>query len=500
MKGNLTGEAAYLKFGLLNSKFLSRINPNFITDEFLKTIYTKVIGYYTANHKLPSLPLLSTIVTSNGVPNKAAVLEALNLVKDVPISEHDFDSLHKQLGQVYETNVLIALNQEIAQKIEQGKIDEAKAQLVQYSMKNIKETDEFDISELVADYKPEKIFIIPTTIPEIDRHISGFGRREMIVVTAKVGDGKSLLMLHMAIQQFIAGYDVLFISLELSKEQIRSRILSSISGVKHSKIRTFQLSESDKILILQGIIRTYFKEKDHLKMFEFAQQKKLHNHIFELNKVMKILKREFEPRQNTFIIKTPVDLKLAELPLLVKKLGSIDICYLDSIDWLTPDNDNRTMWENLKKASRFIKRIAKSLNIPIVVAAQLNDEGKNTKYAKAITEDADLGLKGYRYEIPNEPPKYIIETIKTRSVEQFKEIIPVDFSHQRITTADALIGEDEFVENEQTASPEQSEKIDEYDVPKPVSDDEYKDKEEYESEVDEDEEENMEDEEDYNDE
>ena len=87
---------------------------------------------------------------------------------------------------------------------------------------------------------------IPTGIGDLDRMITGLNRSDLIILAARPGMGKTSFALNIARNVACKSKKtVAFFSLEMSKEQLASRLLSSEALIGGTKLRTGQLTEEE---------------------------------------------------------------------------------------------------------------------------------------------------------------------------------------------------------------------------------------------------------------
>ncbi len=101
---------------------------------------------------------------------------------------------------------------------------------------------------------------VSTGLSAIDRKITGLNKSDLILLAARPGMGKTALALNMALNVAkSARKTVAVFSLEMSREQLVTRILASEALVENNRLRTGMLRESDwdKIVdataVLQGL-------------------------------------------------------------------------------------------------------------------------------------------------------------------------------------------------------------------------------------------------------
>ncbi|MCF7791247.1 MAG: replicative DNA helicase [Victivallales bacterium] len=209
---------------------------------------------------------------------------------------------------------------------------------------------------------------INTGLPSLDNLIVGLKKQEMIVIAARPSIGKTSLALNIATNiSTNKNLKTGFFSLEMSSEQLTRRMLCSLARV----------SERD----------FYDKRFDEA---EFGK------------KWSKITSAASELKKAPFYIDPTPGLSINELrakALRMKMKYDIDIIFIDYLQLMKAEvsrNDNRQV--EVSKISVGIKSLAKELNIPVVVLAQLNRQAEQQERPKlsqlresgAIEQDADI--------------------------------------------------------------------------------------------------------------
>ncbi len=216
--------------------------------------------------------------------------------------------------------------------------------------------------------KNEDMIGISTGYPEFDEKISGLKKGEMIVVAARPSVGKTSFALNITANVALRKANpraVLFFSMEMTVEQLARRLLCAESGIC---------------------------EKDFMREVHHA----------DFSKVTGTAGRIKAAR--IYIDPTPA-LRVMELRAKArrwKNTKKIDLIVIDYLQLMHADidsrNDNRQIEVSL--ISSGIKSLAKELNLPILVLAQLNRateqhrDGRprlsNLRESGAIEQDADI--------------------------------------------------------------------------------------------------------------
>ncbi len=211
------------------------------------------------------------------------------------------------------------------------------------------------------------LFGLPSGLTSLDRITGGWQKQNLIIIAARPGMGKSAFVLSSASNSaFIYDKKVGVFSLEMSKDELMERLISSEVEINNRKLRSGKLEQH------------------------------------EWDSVMK--KCDVFYKENLFIDDTP-GISVFELRTkarrLVQKKG-IELLIVDYLQLMTASNDgygNRE--QEISFISRSLKNLAKELNIPVIALSQLSRAvetrggGNKPKLSDlresgAIEQDADV--------------------------------------------------------------------------------------------------------------
>jgi len=293
------------------------------------------------------------------------------------------------------------------------------------SQKGPKQFD--DILSLTIDYaekaykKSDEVVGLKTGLNDFDKKIGGLHKSDLIIIAGRPSMGKTAFATNIASNICNKKINnkktnVLFFSLEMSSEQLATRILSEISQISSEGIRTGNLSKTD----FEKIIKASEKLKE-LSLFIDDSPALT---ISSIRTRSRRLKRKHE-------------------------LDLIIIDYLQLISGESKNlNDNRV--KEISDITRGLKAIAKELNIPVIALSQLSRkveerEEKRPQLADlresgSIEQDADLVVFLYReeyYLARTEPPegteKHVMWTSKMEKVHNIAEAIVAKHRHGPIS-------------------------------------------------------------------
>ncbi len=232
--------------------------------------------------------------------------------------------------------------------------------------------DVFDtLSEAAAS--GSKIPGISTGLPDLDRVTLGLNKSELILIAARPGMGKTSIALNLALHAAMnLKKTVAIFSLEMSREQLVTRLLSRASLVPSQNLLTGQLSEEQWREIsdaAQALSATDIRIDDNPSLT-----------VSEMNAQCRRVPN--------------LDLVVIDYLQLMQSAGS-------GHSW---SNESRT--QAVSDISRMLKIMAKELNVPVICLSQLSraNESRQDKRpmlsdlreSGAIEQDADVVIGLYR--------------------------------------------------------------------------------------------------------
>ena len=211
---------------------------------------------------------------------------------------------------------------------------------------------------------------ISTGFHELDRQLTGLNKSDLILVAARPGMGKTAFALNLALNGAKASQkDVVVFQLEMSKDQLASRFLSSQAMVDAQKLKTGALDDDDWMKIARASnvlskLRIYVDDNPSITVAEIK----------------------------------------AKCRRLGDGLGMVVIDYIQLMQSGGKRNDNRV--QEVAEISRGLKIMAKELNVPVVCLSQLSRAAENRadkrpmlsdlRESGAIEQDADIVMFIYR--------------------------------------------------------------------------------------------------------
>lgn len=197
------------------------------------------------------------------------------------------------------------------------------------------------MSKLMTDIEDgvDAIGGIKTGFSDLDKHLLGLSPGDFVVVGARPSVGKSAFALQVAANIAKQNKSVLYVSPEMTEDQLARRLLASESGVPYEKLLVpSSLTDSDK------------------------------KKIIEQNQNIKRL---------PLIIDDSASQTLADVRVKARRVqarGGLDFIIVDYLQLLCPGDDSK---EEVTKISKGLKALAKDLEIPVLGITQLS---RNLEY------------------------------------------------------------------------------------------------------------------------
>ena len=261
---------------------------------------------------------------------------------------------------------------------------------------------------------------LATGMIELDKQMGGLQASDLIVLAGRPGMGKTALATNIAFNiakayrgetrpdgtmQTLDGGVVGFFSLEMSSEQLATRIIAEQSGVASYKIRRGDITERD---------------------FHFVSEA-----VREMQAI-------------PFYIDQTGGISIAQLTARARRLKrqrGLDLLVIDYIQLLSGSKsrgDNRV--QEITEITTGLKALAKELNVPVLALSQLSRQVEqrddkrpqlsDLRESGSIEQDADVVMFVYReaYYLKNKEPKlntpeHIVWQDEMDKVERVAEVI-----------------------------------------------------------------------------
>jgi replicative DNA helicase len=390
---SIEAEMSILGGILLENEAINRVLDLLVPEDFYRETHRKIMRAMIElnEHREPcDLITMTTILKKRGdleevgggaylatlvdfVPTAANIAYYSKIVKEKAILRTLISAATEIITQGYDARVEIEELLDMAQKtifdISENKLKPAYYQvsaLLKETIKNIEALYE----------KKDHVTGVPTGYFDLDEKTAGFQRGDLVIIAGRPSMGKTAFALNIA--QYAAihaepNQAVALFSLEMSKEQLVTRLLCSEARVDASRLRTGHLIETDWHKLTRGASALH-----EAKIF------------IDDTPAISVLEMRAKSRR-------------------LKAEHNVGMIVVDYLQLMRGGSNPESRQQEISEISRSLKALAKELNVPVVALSQLN-RGLESRTDKrpmmsdlresgAIEQDADVIMFVYREEV-----------------------------------------------------------------------------------------------------
>jgi replicative DNA helicase len=408
MPCNIEAEQAVIGSILVSNDIFDEISPLVDSKKFFDPIHVKI---YETIEKLINKGLLANPITlKNHFENDESLKELggqeylikitkfstsvkqtidyANIVQEMHVHRELIKISESLLNQASNNADTTASGEEIIQSAEKSLFDLAERGHFNRSFLKFEKALQQTIEMAKTAYKNEEGIVgIPTGLTELDSKLGGLHKQDLVIIAGRPSMGKTALATNIAfhaaknIEKKGSRSTVAFFSLEMSSEQLSTRILSEQSRIRSNDIRRGKVSEK-----------------------EFEQFIETSKNIFNLP---------------LYIDETPAITisAISNRSRRIKRLFGLDLIVVDYIQLMRSGSkryDGRV--QEISEITQGLKALAKELDVPVLALSQLSravEQRDNKKPQLAdlresgsIEQDADVVMFVYReaYYLENKEP------------------------------------------------------------------------------------------------
>ena len=405
LPNNIEAEQSVIGSILLNNEIFDEINLLITNKNFYDPMHQKI---YMAIEKLIYGGMLANPITlKNYFENEKDELNVPNyLVKITKFSTSSRQAIEysKLIYDLYVKRELIKISENIIHTAKLNDLDNDGKSIIENfekSLFDLAEKGSFSSSLVKFDeamkmtiemassaYKNEEGIVgVPTGLTDLDYRLGGLHKSDLLIIAGRPSMGKTALATNIAfnaakkIQNDGRKSTIAFFSLEMSSEQLSTRILAEQSRIKSNDIRTGKISEE--------------------QFDKFIETSK---NISELP---------------LYIDETPA-ISIAALSnraRRIKRLYGLDMVVVDYIQLMKASNFREGRVQEISEITQGLKALAKELSVPVLALSQLSravehrDDKKpqlsDLRESGSIEQDADVVMFVYReaYYLQGKEPR-----------------------------------------------------------------------------------------------
>lgn len=363
---------------------LSQLKPDYFYMPQHKAIMDAIMILDTLGSRIDALTILDKLSSSDSFDMESGKNYLFQLAQMVP-SAANVENYCKIVREKYFLRSLISISRETIDSALDGSAEADKlldsAEQKIYDIRKGKSTSSLQrLSDVIsAEVYPHLVQItsenadeykgIPMGFSKLDEITSGLNRSDLILIGARPAMGKTSFALNIARNVSMTGKKVIFFSLEMSNEQLASRVLSTEARVESNKLRSGEISSDE-----------------WMRLAEATDRLTKCNLYFD----------------DTASITVP------EIKSKIKRARDVDCIIIDYLGLMESAKKKENRVQEVTEITRSLKMLAKDLKIPVVVCAQLSrGPEKNGKASNrpmlsdlrdsgSIEQDADIVMMLYR--------------------------------------------------------------------------------------------------------
>ncbi|MBE6808797.1 MAG: replicative DNA helicase [Clostridia bacterium] len=390
MPYSVEAEQAVLGSVLVDPNCLSDIAVSMKADYFYipqhKEIYKAMASMYELSQTIDFVSLLEALKKSGVYDEAGGKAYLTQLVQTVPSAANVLTYV-AIIRERYYARSLMTAAQDIIKDVNEntkdsGKLlDSAEQRIFEIRqgreisglthIKDVILNETYDRLSKMADPETRNDYIgIPCGIGDLDKMITGLNKSDLIILGARPGMGKTSFALNIVRNVAVnTNKTVCFFSLEMTRDQLAQRMLSSEAGIKSEKLRTGELDDKEWARLAQAgatlsEANIFFDETSAITVPE-----------------MKAKLRRMKPAP--------------------------DLVVIDYLGLMKSAKATENRVQEVSEITRNLKIMAKELKVPVIACAQLSRgteaKGKSHKPALSdlresgsIEQDADIVLFLYR--------------------------------------------------------------------------------------------------------
>jgi replicative DNA helicase len=405
LPNNIEAEQSVIGSILLNNEIFDEINLLINSKNFYDPMHQKI---FMAIEKLIYSGMLANPITLKNyfenekdelnIPNylfkitkfstsSRQAIEYSKLIYDLYV-KRELIKISENIIDAAKLNDLDNDGKSIIENFEKSLFDLAEKGSFSSSLVKFDEAMKMTIEMASSAYKNEEGIVgVPTGLIDLDYRLGGLHKSDLLIIAGRPSMGKTALATNIAfnaakkIQNDGRKSTIAFFSLEMSSEQLSTRILAEQSRIKSNDIRRGKISEE-----------------------QFDKFIEISKNISELP---------------LYIDETPA-ISIAALSnraRRIKRLYGLDMVVVDYIQLMKASNFREGRVQEISEITQGLKALAKELSVPVLALSQLSravehrDDKKpqlsDLRESGSIEQDADVVMFVYReaYYLQGKEPR-----------------------------------------------------------------------------------------------
>lgn len=355
--------------------------PDYFYIQTHKVIYGKMLEMFTESRPLDIVTLLEAVKGEKDYDEATGKTYIVSLADSCP-SISNVEEYARLVRDKYSLRQLITASRDIIETAGGGEVEPERlidsAEQKIYDIRQGKAVDgleridrviyqTFDRLEKLSK-EDENFKPVSTGISDLDKVITGLNKSDLILLAARPGMGKTSFALNIARSVAVQSKKkVAFFSLEMTKEQLASRLLSVEALVGGVKLRTGKLNDEEwqRIISASDVL-----SKSEIYLDETS------------------------------------GITVPEMKAKLRRLRNVDLVIIDYLQLMSSAKAINNRVQEISEITRNLKIMAKDINVPVICLSQLSRASEQRPDHKpmlsdlrdsgSIEQDADIVLFLYR--------------------------------------------------------------------------------------------------------
>lgn len=356
-------------------------SPDYFYIQIHRIIYGKMLEMFTESRPFDLVLLLDALKSDAGYDEASSKTYIYSLAQAC-VSVSNVEEYAKVVRDKYSLRQLITASRDIIETAGSGEVEPERlidsAEQKIYDIRQGKAVDGLEridrviyqtferlekLSKEDENFKP-----VSTGISDLDRVITGLNKSDLILLAARPGMGKTSFALNIARSVAVQSKKkVAFFSLEMTKEQLASRLLSVEALVGGVKLRTGKLNDEEwqRIISASDVL-----SKSEIYLDETS------------------------------------GITVPEMKAKLRRLRDVDLVIIDYLQLMSSAKATNNRVQEISEITRNLKIMAKDINVPVICLSQLSRASEQRPDHKpmlsdlrdsgSIEQDADIVLFLYR--------------------------------------------------------------------------------------------------------
>ncbi|MEG3436828.1 replicative DNA helicase [Pannus brasiliensis CCIBt3594] len=358
---NIEAEESILGGILLDPKAMGRIVDFLVPDAFYvrshQEIYRAAIALVTRGKPADLMTVSSWLQDHHLLDEVGGIPRLLQLV-DRTVSAANIDRYAELVMDKYVRRQLISTGGEIIELARdttmelENIFDESEQKIFRLTQKRPQDGLIFLGDTLIDTFNEIEKLQEQTTLPgiatnfyDLDAMTSGFQPSDLIIIAGRPSMGKTSFAINIAHNIARQNMPVAIFSLEMSKEQLAQRLLSSETNIASNLIRSGRIPQNDMEKLLNGL--------EKLSSLPIYIDDNSNSSVMQMRSQVRRLQAE--------------------------KKGQVGLVLIDYLQLMEGGGDNRV--QELSKITRSLKGLAREIHAPVIALSQLSRtvESRNNK-------------------------------------------------------------------------------------------------------------------------